>query len=208
LQQPLYDYFIKGGPVMWPLLLCSVLGLAFIIERALALLPEVLHDDEGEIYRALDEEGPEAAISLCETRPRAVPRVAMAGLLKWANGREEMREKMESVGRHEISRLERFLPILRTIGEVAPLLGFLGTVTGMIKAFHAVSIYGLGNVKHVADGIAEALITTATGLFIAVPVYLLFNYYLTWVDGLTGAMERIGAHIIERAPTGEDHREA
>lgn len=189
---------------MWPLLFCSIIALTFIIERAIAILPETFHDDEGDIYRAIDEEGPEATQRFCETQPRAIPRVAAAGLQKRAYGREEMREKMESVGSNEISRLERYLPVLRTVGEVAPLLGFLGTVTGMIKAFHAVATYGLGDVKHVADGISQALITTATGLAIAIPAYVFYNYFIARIDSLASAMERIGTHLVDHLTTQEN----
>jgi len=97
---------------------------------------------------------------------------------------------------HELASLESFLPVLQTVGNVAPLLGFLGTVLGMIDAFFAVAKAGLGDPSVISAGIAEALITTAAGLIIAVPAFVFYNYFVARVNGYSLQMERAASHVV------------
>jgi biopolymer transport protein ExbB len=186
---------------MYPLLLCSVLGLAFIIERLWALLKQPYSEEPllTQIRVALEQGNPEEAQRACEERPGAISSVALAGLYKRDAPREEMRELMESVGSDQITHLERYLIVLATVAEVSPLLGFLGTVTGMIRAFNAIAQANTMSASIVASGVSEALITTATGLFIAIPVYTAHNYFVSRIDQITAAMERMATHLLEIA---------
>jgi len=104
---------------------------------------------------------------------------------------------MEAVATQEVARMERFLWILATVANIAPLFGFLGTVTGMINAFDKVAEVGLGNPKAVAGGISEALITTAAGLIIALPTQAAYNYFVTRVGKISLNMETAGAMLLE-----------
>jgi len=187
--QLLYEFFIKGGIMMWPLLACSILSLTFILERVFFWMQQ-REDEEALLDLARRGEAPpevKGPVSL----------LVHTALAKRGRTREEQREALEVAASTALQEAERFTPILRTIGEVAPLLGFLGTVTGMIRAFHAIAIAGLGRPEVVASGISEALITTATGLFIAVPTYVAYNAFLAKADSLAGQLERVAAHLME-----------
>jgi len=202
----LLDFFKAGGPCMYPLLLCSIFALAFTIERLWTLLRQPYSEEPllTQIRTALEQENPEEAQRICAERPGAIAAVAQAGLFKRGTPRPEMRETMESVGGDQVALLERYLIFLRTIAEISPLLGFLGTVTGMIRAFYAIAQAGLGDPTVVGSGIAEALITTASGLFIAIPTLVAYNYLGSRIETIELAIDRIMIHLLEiMAPTQE-----
>lgn len=195
----LVDYFHRGGPVMYPLLLCSLAGLVVIIERSWVL--HQVKDDAAEIIgrvrRALHARDLEAAVRVCDTIQGPIANTVKAGLLQVGKPAEEIERVMEIVATQEIARLERFLWVLATVANIAPLFGFLGTVTGMINAFDRVAEVGLGNPRAVAGGISEALITTATGLMIALPTQAAYNYLTTRVNKISLSMETAGAMLLE-----------
>ncbi|HIE52693.1 MAG TPA: MotA/TolQ/ExbB proton channel family protein [Armatimonadetes bacterium] len=197
----LFDLFVKGGPMMWPLLICSVLSLAFILDRLYVLLRQPT--EEGPLVAQLEEflssHRSEEALSLCEAARGAIATVAAAGLRVWRTSREVLQETMERTGNEAVTSLERYLIIIRTVAEVAPLMGFLGTVTGMIKAFSAIAQAGLGKPEVVASGISEALITTASGLAIAIPTYIFYYFLVHRVEAITAAIERIASFLLEKA---------
>ena len=195
----LQDYFVKGGICMWPLLVCSIVGLAFIIERALFYhratidTPAFLDKMRKVIRKGKIKE----AIRICESYRGPIASILKAGLLKFHRGTDEMERALEFAGGLELSRLERGLVALVTVSNIAPLFGFLGTVTGMITAFDAMAQQGLNNPTLVARGISEALITTAAGLFIAIPVLAAYNYYTSRVSKLVLEMEESAALMLE-----------
>ncbi len=195
----LVDYFHRGGPVMYPLLLCSLAGLVVIIERSWVL--HQVKDDTAEIIgrvrRALHARDLEAAVRVCDTIQGPIANTVKAGLLQIGKPAEEIERVMEIVATQEIARLERFLWVLATVANIAPLFGFLGTVTGMINAFDRVAEVGLGNPRAVAGGISEALITTAAGLMIALPTQAAYNYLTTRVNKISLSMETAGAMLLE-----------
>lgn len=195
----LVDYFVRGGPVMWPLLLCSILGAIFIIERAISFYR--VRANTAEIFRRIRDElkrrNLKGAIEVCDQYVNPVAETLKAGLLRYGKSDEEVEKAMESVALHEISKLERGLWILATVANIAPLFGFLGTVTGMINSFEALAQVGLGNPKAVAAGISQALITTAAGLFIALPVQFAYNYYTSRIANFALDMETSSAMLIE-----------
>jgi biopolymer transport protein ExbB len=120
-----------------------------------------------------------------------------SGLLRFGKSHEEIEKAMESVALHEVSKLEKSLWILATVANIAPLFGFLGTVTGMIASFEALAEVGLGNPEAVAGGISQALITTATGLMIALPVQAAYNYFANRVSQFALDMELSSSVLLE-----------
>lgn len=195
----LVDYYLKGGVTMHPMLLCSIIGLIIIIERAIVLHRVKVNTAQifGAVRGKLLQKDLKGAIEVCDTNPSPVSDTLRAGLLRFGKPAAEIEKAIESVALHEISKLERGLWILATVANVGPLFGFLGTVTGMIKSFAVLAEVGLGNPKAVAAGISEALITTAYGLFIALPVQAAYNYFTTRVSNFALDMETSSAMLLE-----------
>jgi len=173
----MWEYFLKGGPVMWPLLICSFVSLTVVIERAMfwvvlrrrsngTLLNEIM---------ALCESGDWEAIRLrtAGTRDYAI-KVIITGIL---HRDFSMTKAMESAAADQVKRMRRFMGVLDTMITVAPLLGIFGTVTGIIQSFEALGTTGIERPAAVTAGIAQALITTAAGLGIAIPSVILYNFF-------------------------------
>ncbi len=169
----------KGGVVMTPLLLCSIASLAIIIERLVNLrISKVLKQSNIESVSVLIEGGMiPKALDICRNSPGIFNNIIRAGLEHYHLGREEVKEAIADAGRHEAPKLQRYLTSLGTIVGISPLLGLLGTVTGMIKVFKVISEVGAGQAGALSAGIAEALITTVTGLSIAIPSLVMYNYF-------------------------------
>ncbi len=186
------EFVVKGGPVMVPLLLCSVIALSIIVERCLSLRRhrilkyDVLQRIE-ELLR--DRKIPEAS-TLCKRYPSSMTRILLAAILNHDKSRQEIKEIIEDAGRQEIPVLERYLTILGTIASISVLLGLLGTVMGMIRTFNSIAALGYGNPEALASGISEALVATATGLTIAIPTLVLYNVFSSKVDSLVIEMEK------------------
>ncbi|GAB4229319.1 MAG: MotA/TolQ/ExbB proton channel family protein [Acidobacteriota bacterium] len=196
--------------MMWPLLACSILGLVFIIERIIAYY-RVKGDTAqivSEVREAILNRRLREAVELCEGYDHPVAVTLKAGLLRVGKSHEEIEKAMESVALHEVSKLERGLWILATVANIAPLFGFLGTVTGMIASFEALAEVGLGNPEAVAGGISEALITTATGLMIALPVQAAYNYFNNRVAQFALDMEISSSVLLETLSEVEEGRKA
>jgi biopolymer transport protein ExbB len=186
------DLIIKGGPVMAPILLCSVISLAIVVERCLSLRRhrilryEILQRIE-ELLR--DRKIPEAT-TICKRYPSSMTRILLAAILNHDKTRQEIKEIIEDAGRHEVPVLERYLTVLGTIASISTLLGLLGTIAGMIKTFNVIAALGYGHPEALAGGISEALITTAAGLGVAIPTFVLYNYFTSKVDALVLEMEK------------------
>lgn len=191
--------YIKGGFFMHFLLACSIIGLVFIIERLWTLTRANVNTKAlmMRVVRALREGGPEAAVRVCEDTRGPIAAVLHSGLLRSKRGVEAVEKAMETAGAIEMSFLERGLVALATIANVAPLLGFLGTVSGMISAFAAIAAAEQVSAKLVAKGIQEALITTATGLIIAVPVTIAHSYFVSRIDRFIIEMEEASAELVD-----------
>jgi biopolymer transport protein ExbB len=195
-----WDYFEKGGPVMWPLLLFSILGVAFAVERFFALRRARINVNEflAKVRKALMvNRSLRDAVKLCEQYQGPVASVMKAGLLKFGQPKEDIEKTIENAALFEMGRLERGLAVLATTANVAPLLGFLGTVTGMINSFDALAKQGLSNPAAVFAGVSEALITTAAGLIIAIPVQLAYNYFMTRINKFVRDIETAANMLIE-----------
>ena len=196
----LFSMFLKGGVVMWPILLCSILGLAVVIDRYIIIrkarinVPAFMVRIRGFIKKK-DISG---AISYCMEEKSPIANVVRKGLKKYKLGHERVKETIENAGNQEISKLEKGLPILASVSGIAPLLGFLGTVTGMISAFMTIQdLQGTASPSDLAGGIWEALITTAFGLFVGIPALALYNYFLSAVKKLVGEIEMVANDVVD-----------
>lgn len=197
----MWNYVERGGPVMWPLLLLSVLGLTVMFWRWWALRQATagVFAFMKTLRAALVDGGTEQAIAVCDKHPGPVASIVKAGLIRAGRPKDEIELALQDASAHELAVLETGLPILATIAMIAPLLGFLGTVTGMINSFDALASVGLNNPAAVAKGISEALITTAAGLIIAIPVQMAYNYFVSNVNALVRNMESAANVVLEAA---------
>ena len=188
-----------GGWVMLPILLCSVVACAIIAERFWTLrrkriAPENLVVQIWNLARN-GQLGEDRVRALRRSSP--LGRILAAGLVNMNHSRELMKESIEDVGRHVVHDLERYLNTLGTIAAITPLLGLLGTVLGMIRVFTVITTEGVGNPGVLAGGIAEALITTAAGLIVAIPSLLFYRYFRGRVDELVVTMEQEAIKLVE-----------
>ena len=191
--------YVKGGICMHPLLLCAVIGLVLIIERLWTLSRARVNTRKlmVEVTQTLRTEGPEAALQLCQRTRGPIAAILHAGLLRSRRGPEAVEKAITSAGAIEMAHLERGLLALASVSNVAPLLGFLGTVIGMIAAFTAIAAAEQVSAKLVAKGIEEALITTAAGLIIAVPVSAFYSYFVLQIDRFVLEMEEASADLVD-----------
>lgn len=196
----LISIFLKGGFIMWPILLCSIIGLTVIIDRYIVLrkakinIPAFMVRIRG-LIKKKDISG---AISYCMEEKSPVANIIRKGLKKYRLGHERVKESIENAGRQEISKLEKGLSVLATVAGIAPLLGFLGTVTGMIQAFMTIEdLAGAANPSDLAGGIWEALTTTAFGLIVGIPALAFYNYFLSAVKKTVGEMETVANDVID-----------
>ncbi len=182
----LVDLFIKGGFVMWPILLLVIWALATSIWKIIALRYAKIsvHDFLNKLAPLIKEKKIDEATELCSKTRGPVASILHAGLLKADKGIEEVEKAIENAGILEMSFLEKGLIALATTINLAPMLGFLGTVVGMIKAFQAIEAAGEVEPTIVAGGISIALITTAAGLSVAIPIQLINNFFISAIDGL------------------------
>ncbi len=195
----LIEYFQKGGPVMWPLLLCSIIGVAFAVERGIYYYK--LPMDINLIFTFVRDKllmgDFKNAMDAASQYGGPLGNIIKAGIIRFGKGHEEILRAIESVALHEVSKLERGLWVLATIANIAPLLGFLGTVTGMINSFKVLSLQSFTDPRLVAAGISQALITTAAGLIIAFPIQFAYNYFSNKLNNFTLLMETSSAMLLE-----------
>ncbi len=195
----LADIWQAGGFMMWPLGLALAIGILIIIWKFIDLQSKaartrkLLGDVDGMIAQGrLDE-----ALAQCEDSKAPAAEILKAGLRRHEEGTERVMQAIENAGAIQVAGLERGLVWLATLANVAPLLGFLGTVIGMIMAFQAIEIAGEVEATLVAGGIKVALITTATGLTIAIPINIMHNYFVTRIDRLVIDMEESAQRMID-----------
>lgn len=195
----MFELIKAGGWVMWPLILCSIAALAIIAERLWTLqkksvMPPALL---GQVQQWLErKELDESRLTLLrESSP--LGQVLAAGLANRLHAHEVLKEAIEDAGRHMLPELERYLNTLGTIAAIAPFLGLLGTVLGMIEMFGGIGSHGLGDPSIVASGISQALVATATGLAVAIPSLMFYRYLRGRVEELTVEMEQESMKLIE-----------
>lgn len=204
----LWELFLAGGPAMWALLACSVLAIAIIIERMVSLrraqfLPADFVPGLLGVFRDPVEDRP-PAIQYCKSHDSAIARVVVAGLNRLPHGPAPAEKAMEDVGANEALKLRRNLRMLYAIGSVATLLGLIGTISGMIKAFQVASGGGMGKAELLAKGIYEAMVCTFGGLAVAIVCTAFYYYFLGRIERLVGDMNDALGEVGDRiaaAPT-------
>ncbi|MBM3307127.1 MAG: MotA/TolQ/ExbB proton channel family protein [Candidatus Eisenbacteria bacterium] len=199
------DWFVKGGRFMWWLLVLSVIGVTLIVERAITL--HKARANVGglmeKVVAALKQGKRDQALEICAKTRGPIPQILHAGLLQSKKGPAAVEKAIESAGVIEMAFLERGLVIIATVANLAPMVGFLGTVSGMIAAFEAIAQAEQVSAKLVAAGISEALITTMAGLVIAIPVQLAHNLFVQQIDRFVVEMEDSAAELVDSIAANE-----
>jgi biopolymer transport protein ExbB len=199
----LFDVLTQGGLLMAPILLCSVLVVAYALERLMALrrgriLPGSLLTG---LHDALGRRDLHRAQSLCETDGSPLASIALAGIRRMnTSSLPEVEKTMEDAGLREVSRLKKNVRPLSVVAGVAPLLGLLGTVFGMIEAFNVVADAGLGKQELLASGIAKALVTTGAGLSVAIPAFFLYHFFMGRIARFVLELDEACVSLLDAVP--------
>ena len=201
----MFELFRAGGPLMWPLLFCSVVALTIIVERfwslsATSVAPANLVEKVKDLLAA-----PEIDLKLLEALEQHSPlgEILAAGVRNVVHGRDAMKEAIEESGRHVVHELGRYLNTLGTIAVITPLIGLLGTVIGMIRVFTAITVSGVGDPSILSGGISEALITTASGLSVGIPALMFHRYFKGRVNRLTVRLEQHAVYMVNAIQSGD-----
>jgi biopolymer transport protein ExbB len=191
--------FTRGGPVMYAIFACSVVSIAIAVERAFSLRRKNLVNTVflHEVKKLAVKGDFERAISLCKTTNSAISRILQAGLRRGKYGVIEVERAIESAGAHEAGALDANLRGLGFISTMAPMLGLLGTVTGMIASFDAIATVGSNGPAVVAGGIAEALLNTVGGIIVAIHSLASYHFFRAKADKLTREMEELSVQFVE-----------
>lgn len=195
----MFEIIQSGGWLMLPIIVCSIVAMAIIVERFWSLQKHKVLPPElvAQVWRlARDKKLDDLALRRLKTSS-LLGFILAAGLANSYHGRDVMKECIEEAGRQVVHKLERFLNTLGTIASVSPLLGLLGTVVGMIQAFSAIVANGTGNPTMLAGGISVALITTAAGLIVAIPSLIFHRYFERLVDEYVVTMEAEALKLID-----------
>ena len=209
----MWELVLKGGPLMFLIILCSVIAFAVVIERLWILRRAKINTEEfmEDIAETLKRNKIMDAIDKCNATPGPIAQILKAGILKHDRTRSEIKEAVEDAGLHEVPRLEKNLGVLATIAHISPLLGLLGTVTGMVRSFQVIEQKATAlvpvNPGDLAGGIWEALITTVAGLSVAIPTYVAYNFLVTKVDGFVLEMEKSATDLINILGTKREEDE-
>ncbi|OIO39230.1 MAG: hypothetical protein AUJ72_01135 [Candidatus Omnitrophica bacterium CG1_02_46_14] len=198
----MWDFMVKGGPIMWPILICSVLAFGILIERLISLRKEQIDTQSfmEQISKSMKRNKVMEALDFCDKTEGPIAHIVKAGILKHDRARSEVREAIEDTVIHEVPRLEKNLPVLLTLAHIMPLLGLLGTVTGMVSAFQVIenkaSALNPVNPGDLAGGIWQALLTMVFGLCATIPTMVAYNYLVSRVDGFVLDMERSATDLL------------
>ena len=195
----MFDLIVKGGIFMYPIIFCSIVALAIFLERLWVLRRKniIPQDFINNVEGLLKKQKISEAVFLCQNDISSIAKIFLAGLRSTQKGMWLVKEAIEERGSREATILEKNVDILSTIANLTPLLGLLGTVSGMIKTFNAISVQGIGNPAPLAGGIAEALITTATGLCIAIPTLVCYRFLKDKASALIFEMEENSIRLVE-----------
>jgi biopolymer transport protein ExbB len=193
------DFFIQGGGFMWPILIALLFGLAIIGERAYSLINSSSNTDQffDDVKTLYDDSGKEQAIEFCENTPGPVASIFYAGLSKMEKTKEEIEKAVQNAGGLEMAFLEKNMIWINSVITIAPMLGFTGTVVGMIKAFEDIKMANDISPAVVAGGISQALLTTAFGLIVAMIMQVAQNFFVSMIDKLILDMEEQSIKIVE-----------
>ena len=198
----LWQMFLAGGPVMWPILLCSIFALAIILEK-LWYLRWVKIDTQkflGDVLDRMKRHQIKEALETCDKTKSPVARILKAGILKYDRPRNQIKEAIEDASLYEVPRIEKNLTALATIAHISPLLGLLGTVTGMVRCFQTIQTKATSfhpvSPGDLAGGIWEALLTTVAGLVVAIPTFVAYNYLVSRTNNFILEMEKAATELV------------
>ncbi|MEI6156730.1 MAG: MotA/TolQ/ExbB proton channel family protein [Atribacterota bacterium] len=204
----IFSVITKGGYVMYPLIAVSVVFLAVLIERwyVLSFSKEKVKKFVRSVRKFVAQKDLRSIYEYCQKNPQPASRILIAGLRKYYHGLDkEVREAMDVAAMQELPFYEKRLGLLVTIANVSPLLGLLGTVTGMIRTFSVIATVGVGKPAEMASGISEALITTAAGLTIAIPT-VLTHYFLSQIsESIISDIEKVCSEVLDLVEVMHNH---
>ena len=192
-------YFLEGGAFMWPILLTLVFGLGFVLERAYSLMMSGVNSDTffKAVTKSINEDGTDAAKEICSKTDGPVAAIFYAGLSKLDRGHDEAEKAIQNAGGIEMAFLEKNMIWLNAVITISPMLGFTGTVVGMIAAFDAIKAANDISPAVVAGGISQALLTTAFGLIVAMIIQTFQNVFVARIDKLVLDMEEQSIKILD-----------
>lgn len=198
----LWQVFLAGGPVMWPILLCSIFALAILLEKFL-YLHRIKIDTQQFLSSILDKmkrHQIKESLQVCDNTKSPISHILKAGILKYDRTREQIKEAIEDAALYEIPKLEKNLSALATIAHISPLLGLLGTVTGMVRCFQTIQAKATSfhpvSPGDLAGGIWEALLTTVAGLIVAIPTFVAYNYLVNRINNFILEMEKASTELV------------
>ena len=192
------EWFSRGGAIMWPILACAIVAIIFILERSIALV-KARTNTRGlmtDVLNAVRRDGIDGGERVCEQTKGPIASIIHSGLRQAKRGPEAVERAIQAAGAVEMSFLERGLIWLATMSTVAPLLGFQGTVAGLIHAFDAIAAADQVSAKLISGGIAEALIATQAGLLVAIPASIAHNLFLSMIDSFVVEMEENSSELV------------
>ena len=201
----MFDLLAAGGWVMPVIVLCSVIALGIFIERSVALNPDRIAPPHllANVWKQLKAGELDAQRLKALRHGSPLGAILAAGLANRNQGRDVMKESSQEAAGHVVHDLERYLNTLGTVAAVAPLLGLLGTVVGMIRVFTEITVQGTGNANALAGGISEALITTAAGLVVAIPALVMHRYFTGKIDTIVVGLEQVSIKLVDALHTGK-----
>lgn len=197
---------------MVPIILCSIFGVAIAIEKRWQLHKAKIDTDKflEDILSTIRKLKIKEAMAICDSVKSPISRILKAGIMKYNSPKEEIKQAMEDASLYEIPKLEKNLIALATVAHISPLLGLLGTVTGLVKCFQVIqaksSSFAAVNPGDLAGGIWEALITTVAGLIVAIPMFVIYNYLVSAVSGFISEMERSATELVNFLSEGKKEK--
>lgn len=198
----LWQVFIAGGPVMWPILLCSIFALAIVLDKTWYLHKIKIDTEDflNAILEKMKRHQVKEALQICDSTKSPISHILKAGILKYDRSRPQIKESIEDASLYEIPKLEKNLTALATIAHISPLLGLLGTVTGMVRCFQTIqakaTAFNPVSPGDLAGGIWEALLTTVAGLVVAIPAFVIYNYLVSRINNFILEMEKAATELV------------
>lgn len=196
----IFEFLQKGGYLMIPIAICSVLSLAVIIEKILNLRTKkiIVPEVKSVVNSLTSEDDIKLALSVCDQHKGVLSNLMKMVLQHKGTSYLAVRDELSDNGRQEVRVLEKGLVILETVAAVTPILGLLGTVVGMIKVFNVISVQGVGEASALSGGISEALISTAAGLTVGIPALIFYNYFSKKTEDLILDIENISNNLLKK----------
>ncbi len=202
------ELFLRGGEFMWPILFVFIIGLTFVVERMISLTKATVNTQSFvlEVNQALHDQGVEAAMEICANTRGPVASVFHAGLQRLGRGIDQVEKNIMNAGQIELSFLEKNLVWLSTVIALAPMLGFTGTVQGMVNAFDAIAAANDIQPSIVATGISKALLTTLFGLIVAMIIQFCNNFFVSRIDKIVAEMQEASVEFIDTLVAYEENK--